>query len=95
MYRVYIRGILVFLESVYEKCILVELSKAWFQTELQKAITVHYKGDVVSVFAADIIVEVTFILEYGKSKRTQPLMNRITIIQFILLSCQKVTSFVS
>ena len=48
-----------FLESVYEKCLLIELRKLGLQAESQKAIIVHYEGEVVGEFVADIVVEDT------------------------------------
>ena len=36
-----------FLESVYEKCLLIELRKAGLDTESQKSITVYYESEVV------------------------------------------------
>ena len=42
-----------FLESVYEKCLLIELKKAELQAESQKSIIVHYEGEVVGEFIAD------------------------------------------
>ncbi len=68
-YSVYNRMGFGFLESVYEKCLLIELRKAGLQAESQKAITVHYDDEVVGEFAADIIVEDTVILELKSVKR--------------------------
>ena len=45
-----------FLESVYEKCLLIELRKAGLDTESQGPITVSYDGEIVGEFVADIIV---------------------------------------
>jgi len=36
-----------FLESVYEKCLLIELRKAGLRAESQKPIIVHYEGEIV------------------------------------------------
>jgi len=52
-----------FLESVYEKCLLIELSKAGLNAEAQKPITVYYDKQVVGEFVADIIVNDTVIIE--------------------------------
>lgn len=41
-YRVYNRMGFGFLESVYEKCMLIELRKAGLAAESQKPITVYY-----------------------------------------------------
>ena len=62
-YRVYNRMGYGFLESVYENCMMIELRKAGFNVESQKAITVHYEGEVVGEFTADIVVEDKVIVE--------------------------------
>ena len=58
-----------FLESVYEKCLLIELRKLKLQAESQKAIIVHYEGKIVGEFVADIVVDDTIILELKSVKR--------------------------
>ncbi len=58
-----------FLESVYEKCLLIELRKAGLKAEPQKAITVQYDGENVGDFIADIIVEDNVILELKSVRR--------------------------
>ena len=52
-----------FLESVYEKCMLIELRKAGLNAESQKPITVYYDEENVGHFIADIVVNDTIILE--------------------------------
>ena len=69
-YRVYNRMGFGFLESVYEKCMLIELRKANLDTESQKPITVYYEDQIVGEFVADIIVNDTVILELKSVKRT-------------------------
>ena len=39
-----------FLESVYEKCLLIELQKAGIRAEAQKDILVQYEGHIVGEF---------------------------------------------
>jgi len=68
-YRVYNSMGFGFLESVYEKCLMIELLKAGLRAESQKPIKVHYGGRAAGDFAADIVVENTVILEL-KSVRT-------------------------
>ena len=46
-----------FLESVYEKCLLIELQKAGIQAQTQKPITVFYGDEIVGNFVVDMIVE--------------------------------------
>ncbi len=62
-YQVYNRMGYGFLESVYEKCMLIELRKAGLKSEYQQPIIVYYDGEVVGQFVADIFVEDTIILE--------------------------------
>lgn len=68
-YRVYNRMGFGFLESVYEKCMLIELRKADFDAESQKPITVYYENEIVGEFVADIIVNDTIILELKSVRR--------------------------
>lgn len=62
-YLVYNRMGFGFLESVYEKCLLIELRKAGLEAEPQKSITVFYEGEIVGEFIADILVSDAVILE--------------------------------
>ena len=68
-YRVYNKMGFGFLESVYEKCFLIELSKAGLQAIAQQPITVRYDGEIVGEFVADIVVEDTIILELKSVRR--------------------------
>ena len=68
-YHVYNKMGFGFLESVYEKCLLIELHKAGLQVETQQAITVRYDGERVGEFIADIVVEDTIILELKSVRR--------------------------
>jgi GxxExxY protein len=62
-FKVYNRMGFGFLESVYEKCLMIELRKASIHAESQKPITVYYDDEIVGDFIADIIVNDTIILE--------------------------------
>lgn len=68
-YRVYNQMGFGFLESVYEKCILIELRKANLDAESQKPVTVYYEDQIVGEFVTDIIVNDTIILELKSVKR--------------------------
>jgi len=68
-YKVYNRMGYGFFESVYEKCLLIELRKAGLKAESQQAVLVRYEGEVVGDFVADIVVEDTVILELKAVKR--------------------------
>jgi len=52
-----------FLESVYEKCMMIELKEANLRVESQKPITVKYRDFIVGDFVADILVEDKIIVE--------------------------------
>ncbi|MFH1772298.1 MAG: GxxExxY protein [Candidatus Omnitrophota bacterium] len=52
-----------FLESVYEKSLLIELEKKGLKAESQQPIKVYYEGKIVGDFKADIIVEDLVIIE--------------------------------
>ena len=52
-----------FLESVYEKALLIELNEAGLKAEPQKILTVKYKNKIIGEFKTDIVVEDKIILE--------------------------------
>ena len=56
-YKVYNTIGFGFLESVYEKCLLIELRKVELSAETQKRIPVSYQGEIVGDFTADMVVE--------------------------------------
>jgi len=82
-YRVYNRMGFGFLESVYEKCLLIELRKAGLDARPQQAITVRYEGEVVGEFTADIVVEDTIIVEL-KSVRRLSLAHEVQIVNYLV-----------
>lgn len=71
-----------FLESVYEKCLLIELEKAGIRAESQKQITVHYDGQLVGNFIADILVEGKVILEL-KSVRRLAEVHEVQLVNYL------------
>jgi GxxExxY protein len=52
-----------FLESVYQKALLIELESNKLKAELEKPLKVYYNGQVVGDFYADIFVEDELIVE--------------------------------
>ncbi len=56
-----------FVESVYEKCLLVELARKGIKAQAQKRIRVFYKEAEVGEFIADIVVDDRLILEIKKA----------------------------
>ena len=65
-YRVYNKLGFGFLESVYEKCLMIELRKEGIKAESQAAIVVRYADEVVGEFVADVVVEGTIMVATGK-----------------------------
>ena len=82
-YRVYNRMGYGFLESVYEKCLLIELRKAGLSAVSQNSITVFYDNKVVGEFVADIIVEDTIILEL-KSVRQIIQAHEVQLVNYLV-----------
>ena len=67
-YIVYNKMSFGFLESVYEKCLFIELGKAGLKAETQRSITVTYEDEIVGEFVA-LVVENTIILELKSVRR--------------------------
>jgi len=82
-YRVYNKMGFGFLESVYEKCLLIELHKAGMDAEPQKPITVYYDDKIVGEFVADIIVNDTIILEL-KSVRRVVKAHEVQLVNYLV-----------
>ena len=68
-YRVYNKMGFGFLESVYEKCLLIEFKKAGLKAEFQKPITVYYEGETVGDFIAGVLIEDSIIVELKSVRR--------------------------
>ncbi len=52
-----------FLEKVYQNALMVELKLRKIGAEAEKPITVHYHGEMVGNYIADIVVEDKIIVE--------------------------------
>lgn len=52
-----------FLEKVYENAMMVAFRKAGIEAEQQASVKVHFDGEVVGEYYADILVENQIILE--------------------------------
>jgi GxxExxY protein len=52
-----------FLESVYQNALIWELQKLGLKVDAQRPITVHYDGQVVGIFAADLLVNDCLIVK--------------------------------
>ena len=82
-YRVYNKMGFGFLESVYEKCLLIELRGEGLRAESEKPIVVQYDNEVVGEFKADILVEDTVILEL-KSVRKITQSHEVQLVNYLV-----------
>ena len=78
-----------FLESVYEKCLLIELRTAGLNCESQKPIIVQYEGEVVGNFIADILVEDAIILEL-KSVKSIAKIHEVQLVNYLVATGKEV-----
>ena len=78
-----------FLESVYEKCLLIELHKAGLKAESQQAITVYYENQIVGDFVADVVVEDSVILEL-KSVRCLAKVHEAQLVNYLVATGKEV-----
>ena len=62
-----------FLESVYQKALMIELQEKGIHAEVEKPIDVYYKDKIVGDFRADIIVEDLIILEFKAVQQLMPI----------------------
>ena len=81
-YRVYNSMGFGFLESVYEKCMLIELAKSGLRFNSQEPIKVQYEGQVVGEFVADLLVERRVIVEL-KSVRKLAQAHEIQLVNYL------------
>ena len=53
-----------FLEKVYENALVIELGEKGFDVKCQNSIAVHYKGQIVGQYYADLIIDDLVLLEF-------------------------------
>lgn len=82
-YAVYNRMGFGYLESVYEKCLLIELGKAGIRAASQVPIVVRYDGHIVGEFVADILVEDVVIVEL-KSVGTLVEAHEVQLVNYLV-----------
>lgn len=82
-YRVYNRMGFGFLESVYEKCMMIELREAGLRAKSQEPIKVYYDGELIGDFVADIVVQDTVILEL-KSVRRVVKAHEVQLVNYLV-----------
>lgn len=71
-----------FLESVYEKSLLIELNKLNISTKAQEPIKVYYEDKVVGDYYADILIENKLILEL-KSVRQLAEVHEVQLVNYL------------
>lgn len=71
-----------FLESVYEKAMLIELRKLGLRVENQHPIRVYYEGQVVGAFEADLWIEDRVIVEL-KAVRTLAQAHEVQLVNYL------------
>lgn len=81
-YRVYNTLGYGFLESVYEKSMIVDLQFAGLLAESQKRIQVVYAGHNVGDFIADLIVNETIIVEL-KSVQEIAVVHEVQLVNYL------------
>ena len=82
-YRVYNAMGFCFVESVYEKCVVIALRKAGLFVECQKSINVYYDGELVGEFIADLLVNDTIIVEL-KSVRQLVQAHEVQLVNYLV-----------
>ncbi len=82
-YSVYNKMGYGFLESVYEKCFIIELKKTGLKVEAQYPISVFYDKEVVGEFIADLVVEDEVIVEL-KSVRRVVKAHEVQLVNYLV-----------
>jgi len=82
-YTVYNRLGYGFLESVYEKCMVLELRKAGLGVVEQLPLKVWYDNVIVGEFTADLLVGDTVIVEL-KSVRNLSLAHEVQLVNYLV-----------
>ena len=82
-YRVYNAMGFGYLESVYEKCMMIELGKAGVDAAHQQPIDVTYCGEPVGHFIADLLVGKRVIVEL-KSIRKLSTIHEAQLVNYLV-----------
>jgi len=85
VYEVYRQLGCGYLEKVYERALLRELSLKGLQSEAQVPFKVYYKDAVVGEYLADIVVENTIILEL-KAQQNIPAEGEAQLLNYLKAS---------
>ena len=71
-YKVYNQLGFGFLESVYKRAMLLELSKIGLKTEVEKSLKVYYDEKIVGDFYVDLFVADQFVVELKSVRNIVP-----------------------
>lgn len=71
-----------YLESVYEKCLMIEFEKEGLKAEFQKHINVNYDNKPVGQFIADFVIEDLIIIEL-KSIRQLSKIHEMQMVNYL------------
>jgi len=72
-----------FLESVHQNALIWELRKAGLKSEAEKPISVHYDGQLVGAFTADMLVNDSVILEL-KAIQTLAKAHEVQLVNYLV-----------
>src|SRR5437867_12617843 len=72
-----------FLESVYQNALIWELRKAGLRSETEKPISVHYDGQLVGAFTADVLVDDAVIVEL-KAVQTLAKAHEVQLVNYLV-----------
>jgi GxxExxY protein len=81
-YRVYNTLGFGFLESVYERSLLIELRKGGLRAEAQVPITVYYDGQSVGDFVVDVLVAEAVVVEL-KSVQQLATTHEVQLVNYL------------
>lgn len=72
-----------FLESVYEKSLLIEMAKHDLKAEAQQPVNVFYEGQSVGDFIVDILAEGRIVLEL-KSVQQLAKVHEVQLVNYLM-----------
>lgn len=72
-----------FLESVYQNALIWELRKGGFKAEAERPISVHYDGQLVGAFTADLLVNDLLIVEL-KAIQSLAKIHEIQLVNYLV-----------
>lgn len=72
-----------YIEDVYERCMMIELPKTDLEVFRQVEIPVHYEGQLVGKFVADLLVEGVVIVEL-KSVRALAEIHEVQLVNYLV-----------